>query len=251
MYVHGGGWICPGKEVQIQQLTPLVRAGLSVFSINYPLGPWERFPTALVSVLRAAAWVRKQGYQELHFYGASAGGNLITMAAALMCNRPLLEALAAEVDEPLCSWDYPTVVSVVSCYGILDRDSWAGHARSRLCAAGLQYCFDAYESASDVFGNRMTLLEVADEITDYPPMLLIVADTDPTGLQSSSHLAFETMRGIARLEKHHFPGTHGFVEYPPQIQSGLFGVDWEQAAKPANDVIVRWLGGGYTSRAHA
>jgi acetyl esterase/lipase len=58
LYVHGGGWIMPGSDVQQQQLMPFVRQGSIVYSMNYPLAPWARFPVPLLSVLRALHWLK-------------------------------------------------------------------------------------------------------------------------------------------------------------------------------------------------
>ena len=44
IFVHGGGWVAVNREVMSQSVTPFVRAGFTVYSIDYPLAPEDRFP---------------------------------------------------------------------------------------------------------------------------------------------------------------------------------------------------------------
>ena len=75
VYAHGGGFICASSELLTHSLTPLVRAGAPVYSIDYPLAPEHPFPAAVVSILRTIAWVkRRTGCASLTLLGDSAGG---------------------------------------------------------------------------------------------------------------------------------------------------------------------------------
>jgi acetyl esterase/lipase len=158
IFVHGGGWVAVNREVMSQSVTPFVRAGYTVYSIDYPLAPENRFPTPLISVLRATAWIkRRTGDNSLTLVGDSAGGNLATMAAAVLSNQakllPMISLAArtsaaaepAAADEtsgidkaavrtlldPLTApvltveqWDFPVVNRVVSMYGVVDSQAW-------------------------------------------------------------------------------------------------------------------------------
>jgi len=57
LYCHGGGHICVRREVLAHSVTPLVRSGVSVYSVEYPLSPESKYPTAALSVIRAIRWV--------------------------------------------------------------------------------------------------------------------------------------------------------------------------------------------------
>jgi len=116
LFGHGGGWVVPGTDVQVQQLTPLVRAGYELYAYNYPLAPEDRFPVALVSTLKALDWMKRKGIKRVALLGESAGGNLVTMAAALLQNRQLLEELSLNVEENILEWDYPEITCVISWY---------------------------------------------------------------------------------------------------------------------------------------
>eukprot|EP01050_Picozoa_sp_SAG11_P041387 SAG11_NODE_18524_length_488_cov_1.727506_1_plen_133_part_10 len=96
----------------LHTLAPLAREA-PVYAIDYPLAPDQPFPAALLSTLRALAFVKQHsGCAEVDILGDSAGGNLATMAAALLANPPLLAALVAQCgpgkgpgwDTPTASW---------------------------------------------------------------------------------------------------------------------------------------------------
>ena len=55
-----------------------------MYAIDYPLAPERPFPAALLSTLRAIAWVKQHsGCDEVDLLGDSAGGNLATMVCPL------------------------------------------------------------------------------------------------------------------------------------------------------------------------
>ena len=261
LYVHGGGWCVPGTDVQFQQLTPWVRVGHHVYTMNYPLAPRHRFPTQLVSVLRALRYLRAEmGQTEVVLVGESAGGNLASMAAALLANPPLLaefaadpaaRALVAEDAEPdLASWAMPRCRGFSSWYSILDGSSWLKGGgsflgwelgKNSLFTRGLSYCFEAYES--EAFGGRTCLADLdGPGLKRFPPTQLVVAAHDPTGLSHSSAVAAKLLRrkGVP-VEEHRFESTHGFVAYPPQLQRLLFGIDAGKTQGAANAEILRFL----------
>ena len=85
-----------------------------VYAIDYPLAPEQPFPAALLSTLRAIAFVKEHcGCDEVDLLGDSAGGNLATMAAALLANPGLMQAFVQECGgqpggEPRPGWDGDT-----------------------------------------------------------------------------------------------------------------------------------------------
>jgi acetyl esterase/lipase len=90
-------------QVQFQQLTPAARSGVTVFSMNYPLTtPFSnRFPTAVVSALRALAFLKERGFTSVTIVGESAGGQIGSLVAAYLHNPLLLTRLGREVSEPI------------------------------------------------------------------------------------------------------------------------------------------------------
>ena len=91
VYVHGGAFVAVNSELLLHQGTPIARAGHQIFSLNYPLAPEARFPEAVIAIIRALAHLKEaHGIQSLALFGDSAGGNLVTLVAAILSNRDLL-----------------------------------------------------------------------------------------------------------------------------------------------------------------
>jgi acetyl esterase len=91
VYFHGGGWTIGDldtHDVLCRQLCAL--AGVAVVSVDYALGPEQRFPRAVDDCLAATRWVRQSAKSlgldgtQLAVGGDSAGGNLAAVVALLM-----------------------------------------------------------------------------------------------------------------------------------------------------------------------
>ena len=215
IFVHGGGWVAVNREVMGQSITPFVRAGFTVYSIDYPLAPECRFPGPLISVIRACAWVKQHsGLKEVTIVGDSAGGNLTTMAAALLSNPSLMidleeyvQYLNISIHEPLSisKWNHPSVKSVVSMYGVVDQKAWRVPYRC-ISALGdadeieeswimwcmwegtskvLSFCFDCYapvvsthhlqQTTPPRFSQSLTLGDLCEEnLVDSYPPTLLI-----------------------------------------------------------------------------
>ncbi len=232
LFGHGGGWVCDGTDVQMQQVTSIARQGYSFFLYNYPLSPEERFPRALVSTLRALSWLKtERGHARVALVGESAGGNLVTMAAALVRNRHLLRELAREVEEPVADWPYPDISCVVAWYSILCSEHWRG---AGWLSPGLDKVFEMYRG--DALGGRMTLCDLEADLEAYPPTMLVAGLQDPLGLTESSRAAKAMLeRKGMPVELHCYDDTHGFVGYPPSFQQAAAGGHdyWRDNARDA------------------
>jgi acetyl esterase len=104
VYFHGGGWTIGDldtHDVLCRQLC--AGAGVAVVSVDYGLGPEQRFPRAVDDCLAATRWVQQEApalgldAQRLAVGGDSAGGNLAAVVALLMRDAgdraPLLQLL--------------------------------------------------------------------------------------------------------------------------------------------------------------
>ena len=96
--VPGGAWAVGGKRVQAYTLmSRMVELGWICVSINYSKSPRCTFPTHLIDVKRAIAWVRENiadygGDPDfIAITGGSAGGHLASLAA-LTAERPNVSA---------------------------------------------------------------------------------------------------------------------------------------------------------------
>lgn len=86
--IHGGGWTIGNKEQQgILLMNRMAQDGWVCVSVNYRLAPKHRFPTQIVDVKRAIAWVheniKEYGGDPSYVVitGGSAGGHLAALAA--------------------------------------------------------------------------------------------------------------------------------------------------------------------------
>jgi len=86
--VHGGAWMIGAKEHQgIPLMQHMASQGWVCVSVNYRLAPKHRFPTQIVDVKRALAWVKEHVAEYggdpdyVVITGGSAGGHLAALAA--------------------------------------------------------------------------------------------------------------------------------------------------------------------------
>ncbi|WP_332644973.1 alpha/beta hydrolase [Aeromicrobium sp.] len=86
--VHGGGWTIGNKEQQgLLLMNRMAQQGWVCVSVNYRLAPKYKFPTQIVDVKRAIAWVHENIKEYggdpsyVAITGGSAGGHLAALAA--------------------------------------------------------------------------------------------------------------------------------------------------------------------------
>eukprot|EP00051_Salpingoeca_urceolata_P008174 m.104003 g.104003 ORF g.104003 m.104003 type:complete len:1560 (+) comp15614_c0_seq1:465-5144(+) len=247
VYVHGGGFVAVTRKVLVQSVSCLVRHGPDVlYSMDYPLSPDHRFPTALFSLLRACAFAKRHSNcTELDLYGDSAGGTIVTTAAAVLSSAKLRRELTAQLKADgqddlaaeLQAFDFPTIRKVICVYGVLDRHSWQG----TWMGLGLHFCVGSYENekGAEYFDGRLTLCDYAlEDLADYPDTLLIGAASD--ALVDSSSLAHDHLLAAGRKSKLLvFPGFHSFMGLPVQWTLG----DWKHNQLPATEQLLSFVSG--------
>ena len=278
IYAHGGGWVCVNRELLMQSITPFVRAGYTVYVIDYPLAPENKFPVPLVSMLRALAWVkRRTGHDDVSLLGDSAGGNLVTMAAAMLSNPRLLRRFGRWAGSDVARWDYPRVEAVVSIYGVLDQEAHKERLPKSTwpCCAGwfynaqisiLNFCFFCYrpqdhggpregteaaallgsEAGSDIGIARMlTLSDVlqSGDIREYPPLLLVCGKHDPLARHAilvdklMSNLNEQVQDKVISCELFLCNGLHSFHGMPIHLTCGR----WKRESFVATRKIIEFF----------
>ncbi|EGD75595.1 hypothetical protein PTSG_06663 [Salpingoeca rosetta] len=246
LYAHGGGFVFASSSVLMHSITCFCRQGFRVYSMDYPLAPEHRFPAALVSTLRALHWIHaREGVPVVMLLGDSAGGNLVSMAAALIMNPPLMRQFAAAVDEPdLLHYTYPRVESMACLYGLLDQTSWRGRCLKQItrlenfmAEAGISGALELYTNLDGVFNGRYTLMDIHDDIQHFPRTLFVGGSRDP--------LIYSTLFAHERLHASGFdvhckiyPARHGFFGFPPQWTFGA----WETDAAPTTELLAHFFG---------
>ena len=123
--IHGGGWTIGTKEQQgLLLMNRMAQQGWICVAANYRLAPKHRFPTQIVDVKRAIAWVHENiaDYGGDPSYvvitGGSAGGHLSSLAA-------LTPGLAAY--QPGFEDADTSVSACVPFYGIYDLAGMTEH----------------------------------------------------------------------------------------------------------------------------
>ena len=88
VYYHGGGWVIGDLDTHDSLCRDLADAsGCAVVSVDYRMGPEQRFPAAVDDVLAATRWLQAQAgkldldAQRFAVGGDSAGGNLAAAVA--------------------------------------------------------------------------------------------------------------------------------------------------------------------------
>ncbi|MDP9046411.1 MAG: alpha/beta hydrolase [Pseudomonadota bacterium] len=88
VYFHGGGWVIGDLDTHDTLCRELANgAGCAVVSVDYRMGPEQRFPAAVEDSFAATRWVRDHAASlhldptRLAVGGDSAGGNLATVVA--------------------------------------------------------------------------------------------------------------------------------------------------------------------------
>lgn len=195
LYLHGGGFVACNSDVMLHSFSiPIARAGAKSFSMNYPLAPDEQFPSALISTMRALAWVKKRtGANSVVLAGDSAGGCIASSAAAILGSPKLLKQLAEECGVGLESWDIPAISHLISIYGVLDREGWRAEPdpvtgikpimrwNDKIGASVLHFCLRCYGAYDNLFlGGRCILSDFSlDDLKNFPDTLLICGSSDP------------------------------------------------------------------------
>lgn len=234
MYVHGGGWVCVNTELLSHSVAPLCRAGHQVCVVEFPKAPENPYPAALISVLRACRFLYKQGHTEVALLGDSAGGNLATMAAALLTNRDLLQQFATTVEEPVLRWKLPSVERVASIYGIYDDHTW----RSTWTGIVLGFCYSCYLPESNRCKyNQVTLGDIpTDELKGYPDSLLVCGTLDGV-LDSARYAKAKLTEAGCDCKLLEYPAPHAFHGFPIQWTLG----HWKTASLPTTEELIAFF----------
>jgi acetyl esterase/lipase len=118
VYLHGGAWVFGDKREQgLPMLHELARRGWVTVTVNYGLGPRQRWPAQVVDAKRAVAWVKdtidRYGGDpgRVVVSGGSAGGHLASLLALTAGDRSWQPGFE-EADT--------SVAACVSFYGVYD-----------------------------------------------------------------------------------------------------------------------------------
>jgi hypothetical protein len=207
-------------------------------------------------MLKAISWVKRHtGHASVTLLGDSAGGNLVTMAAALVSNTSLLAKFSESLQDNCVDyhrrlgksierWDFPAIDSVVSIYGVLDQTIHLCKRENMVATNNmnfisrfffnvqisiLNFCFYSYRSPKGkaLFGEMLTLgdlLQSSDDefrMESFPPLLLACSDQDPL-LSHSLHVHRLMKRKKFQCELFTCGGIHSFHGLPIHLTFGYW-----------------------------
>lgn len=227
VYVHGGGFVAANAAVLIQQAVTMTREGMTVYALDYPLAPGDAFPNAIVSVLDSLKWL--QTYRQVDrvtLVGDSAGGSLVSYAAALATCPELLKSFCTEMKIPNYDGkDFPKIAGLASVYGVLDAETFRNRLDKmpwlewKTAVHGLSFCINCYHNPNvdypqhfcDLFTHPKT--KSLFDAKAFPPTLLLCGDKDPL-IQSTYKAAQLLQEQKVPTTVKIFSGRHGFVGFP-------------------------------------
>ncbi|MDP1879140.1 MAG: alpha/beta hydrolase [Actinomycetota bacterium] len=207
IYYHGGGWLLgsiDSHDVTTRLLA--IASGFAVLSVDYRRGPDSRFPAAVNDAVDAVRWAADHADDlgidptRIAVAGDSAGGNLATVAAAVIRDEGG-PRLAMQV----------LVYPVTTCD--LDRGfdmTYEGHILYR---DELQWHQDNYLSSPDQAEDPRVAPLLAD-LHGLPPAVVVIAECDPIRPQGELYIAALTAAGVPVS-----------VYDAPALVHGFFGLD--------------------------
>jgi acetyl esterase/lipase len=241
--VHGGGFIAPSDEMYWNSVSFLARQGFTVVGLDYPLAPFSRYPTAIISVLRAIRFANAKfgtQTQDVYLFGDSAGANIVLIAAAATCNEHIMKQLDPENKLAIDPQRVP-ISGVISMYGMTSLSTCCDNLQDSLSQRflhwGLRFvwhCFagSAVHSMPPDFDTMLS----SESIKHFPPAFFCVGNKDFLLRDTLLTCKRMTGRGL-RAEMRIYEGDHAFFGLPLDWQYPLLGWDAKHSIACASDIM--------------
>jgi len=219
VYYHGGGWVLGSLETHDGTCRRLADgADAVVVSVDYRMGPEDRFPAAVDDSYAALTWVAANAAEigadpaRLVVAGDSAGGNL----AAVMSQR------ARE--------DGPAIAFQLLIYPVTDHEFTSVSMEENavgyyLTRDAMRWFYDHYlEDPSQGDDPRVSPLRAAD-LSGLPPAFVLTAQYDPLRDQGIAYA--DALREAGNVvEMTMYEGLfHGFFSMFDLIDAGKAAFD--------------------------
>jgi acetyl esterase len=235
VYLHGGGWVSGGLEMNDSWCRRLAVATQAVVvSVDYRLAPEHPYPDALDDTMAALDWTRANADRfggdqaRLAICGTSAGGNLAAAACLLSRDRGL-----------------PTPGLQILLYPVLDpprdsasyRDNASGYLLTR---DQMEWYWDCYLPGRAADVPSYAAPERAADLSGLPPALVASAEYDPLRDEADSYAAHLAAAGVA---VDHLPCggmIHGFLSFLEQMPAARAYA--EQITDAVNRMVAEHLG---------
>jgi acetyl esterase len=205
VYFHGGGWVIGDLDTHDSPCRMLAKhAGVHVLSVDYRMGPEDRFPAPVEDARAALRWAFAHAAElgadpaRVCVGGDSAGGNLAAVVSWVAAHdggpAPVFQLLVY----PVTDLSEKRRSHQLFAEGFLLTDAEMDWFRSNYIA-----------SEDDRRDPRVSIL-LADDLSGLPPALVVTAGFDP--LRDEGDAFAQALRGAGNVVAHRrFPGLiHGF-----------------------------------------
>jgi acetyl esterase len=226
VYYHGGGWLLgsiDSHDVLTRKLA--LTSGYAVLSVDYRRGPDSLFPVAINDAVDAVTWAVENAKtlgidsNRIALAGDSAGGNLATVAAAVLRDEGGPNIAMQILVYPVTTCDLDLGFDMKYEGHILYRDEMLWHQEN-------------YLNSPDEVTDPLVAPLLAD-LHGLPPAVVVIAECDP--IRPQGELYIDALKSA---------GVQVSVYDAPTLVHGFFGLDelFPEAAD-AMDFVAKELKG--------
>ena len=220
VFYHGGGFVIGSLDSYDNLCRAIAnRTDCIVVSVDYRLAPEHKFPAAVDDALEAYQWVIDHAGEldgdagRMAIGGDSAGGNITAVTAIGIRDEGYMVPLLQILIYPVAGGAPETPSHYEFAEGLL------------LTRASILWFYDQYlDRPEDVTDPRFAPL-LADDLSDLPPALVIVAGHDPL---RDEGIAYADRLGQAGVEAElvNYEGmVHGFLSLADAVDQGKLAID--------------------------
>ncbi|MGH2551752.1 MAG: alpha/beta hydrolase, partial [Thermomicrobiales bacterium] len=203
IWTHGGAWISGNKEDASPYFKIISAEGYTVISLEYSLGPGEKYPTAIHQVNDALAYIQANA-AELHvdpnrimMAGDSAGAQITSQYAAIVTNPEF--ATEMEITPSLKPEQLRGVLLFCGIYDLqtfMDKGGVVEGITGGILQWGSRTSIWAYTGTKDSNSNALLQMSSIDHVTaGFPPTFITGGNGDPLTDHQSIPLA-STLRNL-------------------------------------------------------
>ena len=223
VYFHGGGWTIGDLDTHDVLCRQLALAGhCAVLSVDYRLGPEQRFPAAVDDCVAATRWAREHAAAlgvdpaRLAVGGDSAGGNLAAVVS-------IIERDARAATNPPLAYQlliYPgTDMRAIAPSHVSNGQGYA------LTADSIRYYRGHYLASEAEWTDWRASPLLAGDLSRLPPALVLTAGYDPLRDEGRQYADALSAAGN-RVQYVCFERQiHGFITMSKVIDEALTAVD--------------------------
>lgn len=215
-YFHGGGWVFGDVDTHDGICRELAAgAGCVVMSVNYRLGPEDKFPAAPNDAFAAVKWLAANAESinvdanRIAVGGDSAGGNLSAVVSQ-RCRDENGPKLSAQL----------LIYPVARVDGV-ETESMKANAEGYLLEkADMAWFLGHYLKSAEDGQDALASPLLAKNFADLPPALVITAEFDPLCDEGEDYADAMAKAGVPVIKSRYDGAIHGFFQFFPALEQG-------------------------------